>query len=68
MNNIWKWEYVGLTTKCRLVTAIIPPLVTYDCKTWTLKKADRGRVDAFELCCWRQLLHVPQTAKIPKKS
>ena len=51
-----------LTTKVRLVKAVVFPVVMYGCKRWTVKKAERRRIDAFELWCWRRLLRVPWTA------
>ena len=52
----------ALLTKVRLVKAMIFPVVTYGCEIWTVKKAERRRIDAFELWCWRRLLRVPWTA------
>ena len=50
-------------TKFRLVKAVVFPVVMYGCESWTVKKAERQRTDAFELWCWRRLLRVPWTAR-----
>ena len=47
------------TEKVRLVTVVVPPVVLYGCESWTVKKAEGQRIDAFDLCCWRRLLRVP---------
>ena len=52
-----------LTTKVRLVKAMVFPVVMYECGSWTVKKAECQRIDAFELWCWRRLLRVPWTAR-----
>ena len=52
-----------MPTKVRLVKAMVFPVVIYGCESWTVKKAERQRIDAFELCCWRRLLRVPSTAR-----
>ena len=54
---------ITLPTKVRLVKAMVFPVVTYGCESWTVKKAERRRIDAFELWCWRRLLRVPWTAR-----
>ena len=59
---------ITLPTKVRLVKAIIFPVVMYGCKSWTIKKAEHWRVDAFELWCWRRLLRVPLTARRSNQS
>ena len=65
----WKKTYdqprqlITLPTKVHLVKAMVFPVVTYGCESWTLKKAERWRIDAFELWCWRRLLRVPWTAR-----
>ena len=57
-------EKVGLKpTKVRLVKAMVCPVVMYGCESWTVKKAEHQRIDAYELWCWRRLLRVPWTAK-----
>ena len=57
-----------LPTKVRLVKAMVFPVVMYGCETWTVKKAERPRIDAFELWCWRRLLRVPWTARRSNQS
>ena len=59
---------ITLPTKVRLVKAMVFPVVVYGCKSWTVKKAERRRTDAFELWCWRRLLRVPWTAKRSNQS
>ena len=59
-DSIFKTE----TLLCqRLVKAMVFPVVMYGCESWTVKKAERGRIDAFELWCWKRLLRVPRTAR-----
>ena len=53
----------ALSTKVRLVKAMVFPVVKYGCESWTIKKAERQRIDAFQLLCWRRLLRVPCTAR-----
>ena len=55
--------FKSLPTKARLVKAMVFPVVMYGCESWTVKKAERQRIDAFELWCWRRLLRVPWTAR-----
>ena len=57
-----------MPTKVRLVKAMVFPVVMYGCESWTVKKADRRRIDAFELWCWRRLLRVPWTARRSNES
>ena len=57
-----------LQTKVHLVKAIVFPVVMYGCESWTVKKAERQRIDAFELWCWRRLLRVPWTARRANQS
>ena len=57
------YNLVGLITKVHLVKAMIFPVVKYGCESWTVKKAESRRIDAFELWCWRRLLRVPWTAR-----
>ena len=57
-----------MTTKVHLVKAMVFPVVMYGCESWTIKKAERWRIDAFELWCWRRLLRVPWTARRSKQS
>ena len=59
LDSILKSRDITLPTKVRLVKAIVFPVVMYGCETWTVKKAERRRIDAFELWCWRRLLRVP---------
>ena len=54
---------IMLSTKVHLVKVMVFPVVMYGCQSWTIKKAERGRIDAFELWCWRRLLRVPWTAR-----
>ena len=63
LDSIFKSRDITLPTKVRLVKAMVFPVVTYGCESWTVKKAERRRIDAFELWCWRRLLRVPWTAK-----
>ena len=62
LDSIFKSRDITLPTKVRLVKAMVFPVVTYGCKSWAVKKAERRRIDAFELWCWRRLLRVPWTA------
>ena len=57
-----------MPTKVRLVKAVVFPVVMYGCESWTIKKAERQRIDAFELWCWRRLLRVPWTARRSSQS
>ena len=59
LDSILKSRDITLTTKVRLVKAMVFPVVMYGCESWTVKKAERRRIDAFELWCWRRLLRVP---------
>ena len=63
LDSIFKSRDITLSTKVCLVKAMIFPVVMYGCESWTIKKAERRRVDAFELWCWRRLLRVPWTAR-----
>ena len=62
LDNILKSRDITLLTKIRLVKAMVFPVVMYGCESWTIKKAEHQRIDAFELWCWRKLLRVPWTA------
>ena len=62
-NSILKSRDIALPTKVHLVRAMVIPVVMYGCESWTIKKAERQRIDAFELWCWRRLLRVPWTAR-----
>ena len=63
LDGILKSRDITLSTKVRLVKAMVFPVVMYGCERWTVKKAERQRIDAFELWCWRKLLRVPWTAR-----
>ena len=62
-DSILKSRDIPLPTKVRLVKAMVFPVVTYGCESWTIKKGEHQRIDAFELWCWRRLLRVPWTAR-----
>ena len=66
--SILKSRDITLPTKVHLVKAMVFPVVMYECQSWTVKKAECGRIDAFELWCWRRLLRVPWTARRSNKS
>ena len=68
LDSILKSRDITLPTKVRLVKAMVFPVVMYGCESWTIKKAERGRIDAFEMWCWRRLLRVPWTARKSKQS
>ena len=68
LDSILKSRDVTLPTKVRLVKAVVFSVVTYGYESWTIKKAERRRIDAFELWCWRRLLRVPWTARRSKQS
>ena len=68
LDSILKSRGITLPTKVHLVKAMIFPGVIYGCKKWTIKKAERKRIDAFELWCWRRLLRVPWTARRSNQS
>ena len=63
LDNILKGRDITLLTKVHLVKAMVFPVVTYGCESWTIKRAERQRIDAFEPCCCRKLLRVPWTAR-----
>ena len=63
VDSILKSRDITLPTKFRLVKAMVFPVVMYGCESWTIKKAERQRIDAFDLWCWRRLLRVPWTAR-----
>ena len=63
LDSIFKSRDIALPTKVHLVKAMVFPLVMYGCENWTVKKAERRRIDAFELWCWRRLLRVPLDCK-----
>ena len=68
LDKMSKSRDITLPTKVRLVKAIVFPVVMYGCESWSIKKADRPRIDAFELWCWRRLLRVPWTARRSNQS
>ena len=68
LDSILKSRDITLPTKIRLVKAMVFPVVMYGCESWTIKKAEHWRIDAFELWCWRRLLRVPWTAKRSNQS
>ena len=63
LDSIFKSRDITLPTKVCLVKAMVFLVVMYGCESWTIKKAERGRIDAFELWCWRRLLRVPWTVR-----
>ena len=67
-DSIFKSRDITLPTKVRLVKAMVFPVVRYGCESWTVKKAEHQRIDAFELWCWRRLLRVPWTARRSNQS
>ena len=68
LDSILKSRDITLPTKVHLVRAMVFPVVTYRCESWTIKKAEHRRIDAFELWCWRRLLRVPWTARRSNQS
>ena len=68
LDSILKSRDITLPTKVHLVKAMVFPVVMYGCGSWTIKKAELGKIDAFELCCWRRLLRVPWTARRSNQS
>ena len=68
LDSILKSRDITLSTKVRLVKAMVFPVVMYGCESWTIKKAEHQRIDAFELWCWRRLLRVPSTARRSNQS
>ena len=76
MHSSWELEFIfilksrdiTLPTKVRLVKAMVFPVVTFGCESWTIRKAEHRRIDAFELWCWRRLLRVPWTARRSNQS
>ena len=68
LNSILKSQVITLTTKVRLVKAIVSPVVMYGCERGTIKKAEHQRIDAFDLWYWRRLLRVPWTARRSNQS
>ena len=68
LDSIFKSRDIALPTKVRLVKAMVFPMVMHGCESWPIKKAERRRIDAFELWCWRRLLRVPWTARRSNQS
>ena len=68
LDSILKSRDITLSTKNRLVKAMVFPVVMYGCESWTIKKSEHQRIDAFELWCWRRLLRVPWTARRSNQS
>ena len=68
LDRILKSRNIILSTNVHLVKAMVFPVVVYGCESWTIKKAECGRIGAFELWCWRRLLRVPWTAKRSNQS
>ena len=68
LDRILKSRDITLPTKVHLVKAMVFPVVTYGCESWTIKKTEHRKIDAFELCCWRRLLRVPWTARRSNQS
>ena len=68
IDSMLKSRDITLSTKVRLVKAMVFPVVMYECESWTIKKAEHRRIDAFELWCWRRLLRVPSTARRSNQS
>ena len=68
LDSILKSRDITLPTKGHLVKAMVFPVVMYGCESWTIKKAEHGRIDAFELWCWRRLLRVPWPARRSNQS
>ena len=68
LDSILKSRDITLPTKFHLVKAMVFPVVMYGCESWTIKKVEHRRIDAFELWCWRRLLRVPWTARRPNQN
>ena len=68
LDSVLKSRDITLATKLCIIKAMVFPVVTYGCESWTAKKAECQRIDAFKLWCWRRLLKVPWTARIPNQS
>ena len=68
LDSILKSRDITLPAKVRLVKAMVFPVIMYGCESWTIKKAEHHRIDAFELWCWRRLLRVPWTARRSNQS
>ena len=68
VDSIFKSRDITLPTKVRIVKAMVFPVVMYGCESWTVKKAECGRIDAFELWCWKRLLRAPWRARRSNQS
>ena len=68
LDSILKSTYITLSTKACLVKAMVFPVVMYGCESWTVKKGEHQKIDAFELWCWRRLLRVPWTSRRSNQS
>ena len=68
LNSVLKSRDITLLTKIRLVKSVVFPVVVYECESWTIKKAEGQRINAFRLWCWRRLLRVPWTARRSNQS
>ena len=68
LDSMFKSRDITLPTKVRVVKAMVFPVVMYGCESWTVKKVERRRIDAFDLWCWRRLLRVPCTARSSNQS
>ena len=68
LDSVLKSRDITLLTKVRIVKAMVFPVVTYGCESWTVKKVEHQKIDAFELWCWRRLLRVPWTARRSNQS
>ena len=68
VDNVLKSRDITLLTKVCIVKAMVLPVAVYSCDSWTIKKAERQRIDAFESWCWRRLLRVPRTARRSNQS
>ena len=68
LDSILKSRDITLSKKVHLVNAMVFPVVMYGCESWTIKKAEHRRIDAFELWCWKRLLRVPCTARRSNRS
>ena len=68
LDHIFKSRDITLLTKVHIIKAMVFPVVMYGCESWTIKKAEHQRIDAFELWCWKRLLRIPWTARRSNKS
>ena len=68
LNKIWKDNDITITTKCRIVNALVFPVVLYGCESWTIRKTERKRIDSSEMWCLRRLLRISWTARRTSKS